>query len=486
MGFFAHAQIQVPATSVAEQSSIQIGLTNFEINYSRPSVKGRQIFGELLPYNKVWRTGANTATLIRFDKKVKIGEQELAPGLYSLFSIPNEQKWTFIFNQDTTLWGAYGYDESKDVLRHEVKTKHLQDRVETMEFRWMNITDTSVKLTLEWENVRASLPIHVFTDEQVATQVTAQLNDEAKGRDYYQAAYYYWRNNIDLNQAYEWMNKYVAMSEGKYWTLRKKALLEKDLGKHKEAENSMQMSLDLATKSKDEHYIDMNTKSLASWQIDTLKMSANSVLDKSIAYHDPNGRWAKDLHEIKLYEGRPGGGYRITDLRFSEADEFFSLSQIKEQHLLEQTLDKGVASYKVDGKRELTEAQMKKHRFSPERTAIIRNYYAYLWGLPMKLKDTGTILGETVRKVDFFGERLIEIKVTYEQTVGGDIWYVYFDPNTYAMRGYRFYHDESANDGEYILIEGEAQVGQMKLPAKRHWYTHKDKLYLGSDEILSR
>jgi hypothetical protein len=115
---------------------------------------------------------------------------------------------------------------------------------------------------------------------------------------------------------------------------------------------------------------------------------------------------------------------------------------------------------------------------------MYRNYYTYLWGLPMKLRDPGTIIDDNVHRVNFFGQELLEMKVTYHEEVGGDIWYFYFHPETYALSGYRFYHDEAANDGEYILLEDEAQIGDFRIPAQRHWYTHGERQYLGSDEVV--
>lgn len=115
----------------------------------------------------------------------------------------------------------------------------------------------------------------------------------------------------------------------------------------------------------------------------------------------------------------------------------------------------------------------------------MKDYYQYLWALPMKLKDPGTIIDPNVHARDFFGQELLEVRVTYDQEVGNDIWYFYFHPDTYALSGYRFYHDESKNDGEYILIEGEKQVNGMKIPARRHWYTHTDRRLLGTDEIIN-
>lgn len=479
-------QIKTPSASPTEELITQVGLTIFELDYSRPSVKGRTIFGALVPYDAIWRTGANASTLLRFDKAIKIADQRIEAGTYALFSIPKEEeKWTVILNSDTTLWGADGYDESKDIVRFESKSHYLSERVESMEFRWMNITDVSVDLALEWENVRVKLPIQLFTHDQVDTQIKEQFVNGGKGRDYYRAANYYTNNNLDLAQAKIWIDKRIELDGEKFWVLRNKALLEWKMGDYQQARQSMQRSLALAKEAKNEHYTSIDMQSLKEWTIDTLNMTAADVLSKSIQYHDPNNTWATARHQFNLYEGRADRGYRITDIVYDEMNAYYSIHQRRDRNLITQTIDKDSFSFEVNGKTNLSEEVLKEYRLNTERSQRIKNYYTYLWGLPMKLKDNGTILGDVVREVDFFGERLIEIRVTYMQEVGHDIWYFYFDPGTYAMSGYRFYHDEKANDGEYILLEGEAKVGAMRLPAKRAWYTHKNSRFLGRDEILN-
>lgn len=482
---FLFGQIKIPPASPSEKATTQIGLTHFEISYSRPSVKGRTIFGALVPYDTIWRTGANASTLLHFDKAIKIEDQRIDAGTYALFTIPREKEnWTIILNSDTTLWGANDYDKNKDIIRFEARSRHLSERVESLEFRWMNITDVTVDLAVEWENIRVKLPIQLLTHDQVNEQIREQLVKGAKGSDYYRAANYYLNNDLDLDKAKTWMDKRLKLGGEKFWVLRNKALLEWKMGNYEQARKSMERSLALAKEAENEHYTSMDIQSLQEWTIDTLQITAAEILAKSIQHHDPKNTWQTAKHEFNLYEGRPDGGYRITDITFSQKNEYYSIHQRRDRNLITQTIDKDTVFFKVNGNSNLTEKELKKHRLNPDRSKLIKNYYTYLWGLPMKLTDVGTIFGDVVRVVDFFGKRLIEIKVTYAEEVGDDIWYFYFDPTTYAMSGYRFYHDEKANDGEYILLEDEVKVGSMTIPATRHWYTHKSSRFLGSDELL--
>jgi len=116
---------------------------------------------------------------------------------------------------------------------------------------------------------------------------------------------------------------------------------------------------------------------------------------------------------------------------------------------------------------------------------MLRNYYVYLWGLPMKLKDPGTIIHSEVQDTSFLEQPVYGVKVTYEESVGNDIWYFYFDKKNYALSGYRFYHHEADNDGEYISLQGEVEKDGFRLPQIRKWYTHKEGKYLGADILMS-
>ncbi|MCB0637974.1 MAG: DUF2911 domain-containing protein [Lewinella sp.] len=482
--FTLSAQITTPPASASSEERTQIGLTHFTLRYHRPAVKGRRIFGELVPYDQVWRTGANEATLLSFDQPIRIGDATVDPGTYALYSIPGESNWTFIFNRDTSLWGARGYDPTADVLRHEVPVQMLPAREEVMALRWRNITHTAAELTLEWEFVRAALPVQVFTHDQVAAQLATGLGDDATGPDYYRAARYYFDNDLDLDQARTWMDRRMELDGEQFGVMRYQALIELALADTAAATATMQRSLELAREAGNDHYVAMNERSLLAWRKEAVALTGAEVLARSIAYHDPTGAWATGRFVFQLYESRPGGGYRISDVLIDQGEGVFALTQRRDRDLLHRFIGPDSCSVRLNGSAEIPAEAARRFRLSCEQSAVYVNYYTYLWGLPMKLRDAGTRVYPVVHRTDFFGESLLEVKVSYDPAVGEDVWYFYFHPETYQLRGYRFYHDEAANDGEYILLEGEAAVGPLRLPARRHWYTHGDRLYLGSDVLI--
>lgn len=224
--------------------------------------------------------------------------------------------------------------------------------------------------------------------------------------------------------------------------------------------------------------------SLLTITIGSAQMTASQLIEKSIKYHDPKGLLDKKTANFEFRETRPSGPDRKTNLMLHPAKEQFKLQRIADEKKIISTLHKGAYTHTVNNAPPTAE-ETDKYRLTEDRLSMMKNYYHYLWYMPMKLKDPGTIVAPSVKAKDFFGKSALEIKVTYDPSVGKDIWYFYFDPSSYALIGYRFYHDEVANDGEYILFEGEAIYKTIKLPQQRTWYTHKEDKILGTD-ILER
>lgn len=213
--------------------------------------------------------------------------------------------------------------------------------------------------------------------------------------------------------------------------------------------------------------------------------AAAALLENSIKYHDPDGKWDNGKFHFPLHESRPNGGYRLTDATLDNRRQVFELVQIRGKDRVHRYLSSDSCGVKWNYQTEISDEIKKSMRLNCDGgNDFYRNYYSYLYGLPMKLKDPGTIIDPRVKKKDFFGKELLEIRVTYDPEVGGDIWYFYFDPKSFALSGYRFYHDEKKNDGEYILLEGEITINGVKFPEKRGWYTHKEGKYLGNDDLL--
>lgn len=224
---------------------------------------------------------------------------------------------------------------------------------------------------------------------------------------------------------------------------------------------------------------------LATFQIFAQQSEAAVLLKKSIQYHDPTGKWTSGTFHFPLYESRPDGGYRLTDIHLDNRRQIFEVEQIRGKDRVHRYLSLDSCGVRFNHSAEISKDIKQNLRLNCEGgNKFYRNYYAYLYGLPMKLKDPGTLIAPEVKQKDFFGKKLLEIKVTYDPEVGKDVWYFYFDPKTYALSGYRFYHDEAKNDGEYILLEGEITINGVKFPEKRAWYTHKEGKYLGNDDLL--
>ncbi len=483
--FFLFAQtVETPSTSSAVELRQDIGLTRTVLTYHRPSMLGRSVFGELIPFGEIWRTGANEATTISFDRPVNIGDQDIAAGTYSVYTIPGQETWFWVLNGDTSLWGARGYDPGKDVLRFQARPRQLPLPKETMELYWTDISHTDANLTLAWANTQVQLPVHFFTTEQVQKSISAHLNNSSSGSDFYRAARYYLDNDLDLDQALEWMEQRVELEGEQFGILRYKALIEKKLGKEEQAVTSMQRSLEMAREADNEHYVRMNEKSLQSWSEKPFALSGREVVDRSIQYHDTTDSWHSGRFKFTLNESRPGAPYRITQLEIDNGRDAFTMERIQgKEHSFRHSGPEG-CTVLINGEEipfiEAESIETLKCR----ENGRYRNYYTYVWGLPMKLKDPGTIIEPSVVQRDFMGKSLLEVKVNYEEGVGTDEWYFYFDPESFALRGYRFYHDPILGDGEYISLEGEAEIGNLRLPAKRSWYLHQGNRYLGTDEIV--
>ena len=213
-------------------------------------------------------------------------------------------------------------------------------------------------------------------------------------------------------------------------------------------------------------------------------LSASELLDQSIQYHDPKGKWASKKHVLDLKETRPSGTDRQTTITIDLPNSFFELDQQRDRNQILRQVNGEDCTHKLNGSQEIEQKDIEALYLNCERTRRMQNYYTYLWGLPMKLKDPGTIIADKVQETKFMDQDCYAIKVNYAPEVGKDVWYFYFDKTSSALIGYRFYHDESKNDGEYITLEGEAKINGMRLPQTRTWYVNKDGKLLGADILV--
>jgi hypothetical protein len=258
-------QIQMPQASPSAKIAQQVGLSNVTVDYSRPSTKGRKIFGELVPFGEVWRTGANGATLLTFSTDVIISGKNVPAGQYALYAIPNKSEWTMILSKNTKLWGAIGYDESDDLLRFNVSPNKLSRNYETMEITFADMTDTGANLSIKWETTRVDFRIETEVDEIVMAQIQELVIDTETENPglLYAAANYYYTNKKDMKQAYAWISKSVE-SDKKYWTVHLKAKIEATRGMKSEAIASAKESMTLAKEAGNPDYIALNERLIKS------------------------------------------------------------------------------------------------------------------------------------------------------------------------------------------------------------------------------
>jgi hypothetical protein len=230
----AFAQLKLPRVSQKATVTQAIGLTDVTISYSRPGVKGRVIWGDLVPYDKVWRTGANEATTIVFSQDVSINGKALTAGTYSLHTIPGKAAWTVIFNKKSDQWGSYEYDQTQDALRVQV-TPTAGPNQEWMEFSFQELANEAAIVELAWEKVRVPFKVEAKTSEQALANIRTALSGEVKEWNVpYGAASYAFNNNLDRAEAMKWIDQSIALKET-FWNLRLKAqMLGKD-GKTKDA-----------------------------------------------------------------------------------------------------------------------------------------------------------------------------------------------------------------------------------------------------------
>lgn len=209
--------------------------------------------------------------------------------------------------------------------------------------------------------------------------------------------------------------------------------------------------------------------------------TAAEILQRSIDYHDPERLWGRFKGTLTVVAEYPERQPRVSTIAMDQPGDTFWITMVQDGVEKALSLQQGVCSLSFQGSENFSAAIAEKERLTCERAQMWRDYYSYLYGLPMKLQDPGTILSPVVQEVNFHGKRTLVLEVRYDPDTGSDLWYFYLDPETYALQAYQFYHDKAANDGEYILLEGEIQVGTMRIPQDRSWFTNKEGRFLGKD-----
>lgn len=267
--FVVEAQVKTPQSSPSAKVEQVVGLTTVQVEYSRPSAKGRTVYGDLVPFGKMWRTGANANTTISFTEDVKVGGKDLKKGKYALYTTPKADSWDVIFYTDTNNWGLpETWNESNVALKITVKPETLTKSVESLSIFFNNLTNDSGVIELAWERTMIAIPFTVPTQETALKSIEKTLAGPSAG-DYFSAAQYYYQTNSDMTKALSWVNSAISNSpkdrDVPFWYLRLKSLIQAKNGDKKGAIATAKESLALSVKAGNGDYEKMNKDSIAEW-----------------------------------------------------------------------------------------------------------------------------------------------------------------------------------------------------------------------------
>jgi hypothetical protein len=250
--------LKTPQPSTTQTIKQDLGIGSVELSYSRPGMKGRKIFGDLVPFGKVWRTGANSATTLQFSDSVTIGGTRIAPGKYGLLTIPDKDQWTVIISQQTDVTSPAAYQQDKDLARLTVKPVNNTSPVETFTMQFANVKSNSADLQIMWDNTTVNVPITTDVESKVMAQIDNLMNKDNK--PYFQSAMYYMETGKDLNQALAWLDKAIEQNPTAFWVYHQKANALAKLGRKDEAKTTALKSMNLAKEAKNDDYVELNKK----------------------------------------------------------------------------------------------------------------------------------------------------------------------------------------------------------------------------------
>ncbi len=250
------AQVNMPAPSPAQTIKQDFGIGTIELTYSRPSIKGRRIFGDLVPFNKLWRTGANAATRVMFSEPVEIGGKRIDSGTYVLYTIPGIDSWDVILNKGLDNWGTDGYKESLDVVRFRIESEKMKTKMETFTIDFSDITPEICSMNIRWEKTMIAIPVVTNFKDKVRMQIEAAMKTDKK--PYWQAAQFYYEYDKNLVQALANVTSAIEENKEAFWMWLYKAKIQKDIGDKTGAMESSRRSMELAAAAKNDDYVKMN------------------------------------------------------------------------------------------------------------------------------------------------------------------------------------------------------------------------------------
>jgi len=236
--------LKLPAPSPTCVLKQDFSTSNIEITYSRPALRGRKIFGDMIPFGQVWRTGANSATKISFGEDVMLANNALKAGTYALYTIPGEKTWKVIVNKGISNWGVSGFDDKDDVIQFEVPVQKINDAVQSFTISVDNINNNKCDISLSWENTKVVIPVFADNDKRITQYLETSINNPK--RPYQQAANYYLETNQNLDQALAYTDKAIEENKDAFWLYWLKARIYQKQGKKAEAISAAQKSADLA------------------------------------------------------------------------------------------------------------------------------------------------------------------------------------------------------------------------------------------------
>ena len=259
------AQMETPQPSPAAMKKQTVGLTEVTLEYSRPAMRGREIFGDLVPYDQVWRTGANANTKFTVSDDIMVNGKELKAGTYALYTKPGKKSWDVIFYSDASNWGTpRQWDDSKVALTTNVPTRKMGMEEESFDINIATLNNDGAHLVIEWASTQVRVPFTVPTSQKAMKSIEAAMAGPT-ANDMYSAATYYHDAGLDLKQAHKWITQATEGRPEAFWYHRRKSLIEADLGMKNQAISSARKSLDLAQKAGNMDYVKMNKDSLKEW-----------------------------------------------------------------------------------------------------------------------------------------------------------------------------------------------------------------------------
>lgn len=268
-GVGLNSQISHPKASPFSTLEQEVGLSRITVEYSRPATRGRKIFGDLVPFGRIWRVGANASTKISVDTDMQVMGQTLPEGTYALYAFPEAENWEIAFHTNTAHWGdgRKNYNPKEDLFRIKVQPKQIPNHQENFLIAFDSITHNSVNLNMVWASIKVTIPFTVDTHAQMELEIAKQIAENPTAQTYYEAARYLQEQGKDYQTALTYVNKALELGGDTYYFHRVKSLVEAELGDYKLAIKSAKRSLEISAELEKDEFVRMNEKNIEKWQL---------------------------------------------------------------------------------------------------------------------------------------------------------------------------------------------------------------------------